>query len=180
MRFIRYATHACGLAGICGLLAVTALPAQAQSQNLPSSPRTVFKCESDGQTVYTDQPCLGTQKLETLRLHAVSAPAMREATDARDARGPYRESAGAGWRNPGAAAEGKPAVTYERVTRQLAHTPQAECPHLSQRIALVEAEEQNASSRTIQAIQERLSIQRKRYRELGCASVWSADILARG
>ena len=159
-------------------MAVAVLPASAQGQSLPSSPRTVFKCESGGQTVYTDQPCLDGQKIDALRLHSVNAPG-REATEISAAREPYRESAIAGWKQPGTA-EGKPAVTYERVWRQLAHTPQAECPHLSQRMALVEAEEQIASSRTIQAIQERLSVQRKRYRELNCASVWSSDALARG
>ena len=145
-----------GLAALCALAAAAAVALPAASQTLPPSPRMVFKCEQAGQVIYTDQPCSGAQKSELLRVHAAPPP------DAGIQ--PYPPVA--------ALLDPRPAALTERPPK-VAGTPRAECPHLAQRIALVEAEEQRATSQNIRMIQERLAVQRNRYNELGCSPYWT-------
>jgi hypothetical protein len=140
---------------------MASIASQAMGQTLPSSPHTVFKCEQGGQVVYTDQPCAGAERSELLKVRAE-----------RPADGALPHAAREGGPAP-AATEPPPAVVTERPPK-VAKTPRAECPHLAQRIALVEAEEQRATSHSIRMIQERLSVQRKRYSELGCSPFWVA------
>ena len=145
---------------------LTALSLPATSQGLPQSPRTVFKCENGGETVYTDKACPGAQRAELLRVRAspASSPDPHPGSysgAALDAQAPAAQAPAA--EMAAGAAEPLP---------RLAGTPQAECPHLGQRIALVEAEERTASSQTMPLIQERLVVQRKRYSELGCSPYW--------
>lgn len=146
-----------GLAAWCALAAAAAVALPAASQTLPLSPRMVFKCEQAGQVVYTDQPCSGTQKSELLRVHAAPLPEAGVL--------PYSAASVAAPLDP------QQTALTERPPK-VAGTPRAECPHLAQRIALVEAEEQRATSQNIRLIQERLAVQRNRYNELGCSPYW--------
>jgi hypothetical protein len=143
-----------GLAALCALAAAAAVALPAASQTLPPSPRMVFKCEQAGRVVYTDQPCSGAQKSELLRVHA-----------------PPPEAGVQLYSSVAAPVDSQQMALTERPPR-VAGTPRAECPHLAQRIALVEAEEQRATSQNIRMIQERLGVQRNRYNELGCSPYW--------
>ncbi|MCC6533358.1 MAG: hypothetical protein IT531_12465 [Burkholderiales bacterium] len=142
-------------------------PIAASAQDLQPRSRTVFKCETDSATLYTDAPCAGSGKTDTVRLHfaaAAQSDRIEPELQANTPRDAHAEAA------PGAGAL-EPRLRAQQRIASLAHTPQAECPHLSQRMALVEAEERTATSFTIRAIQDRLTVQRNRFRELGCEQV---------
>jgi hypothetical protein len=147
-----------GLGALFVAAAAASLALPAPAQTLPPSPHLVYKCEQGGQIVYTDQPCSGAEKSELLKVRA--APP----SDAQVAPGGHRDAGAVPADNP---------TALERPPK-VARTPRAECPHLAQRIALVEAEEQRATSQNIRMIQERLAVQRNRYNELGCSAFWMA------
>jgi hypothetical protein len=156
-------------AGALFALAAASLALPAASQTLPPPPHQVYKCEQDGQIAYTDHPCAGAEKAELLKVRAAppAPPSPTAAPTARDGQAP------GGFRDAGTGPTDSLAALPERPPR-VARTPQAECPHLAQRIALVEAEEQHATSQNIRMIQERLAVQRNRYSELGCSAFWIA------
>jgi hypothetical protein len=129
-------------------------PATAQ-EPVPHPERTastVFRCETLGQITYSDQPCAGAQRVDALRLPGANRVAMAESTHA-------TTPAAAGW-------------GYGSGANRSSHarTDDPECPHLAQRMARVEAEEQRATAATIGLIQQRLAVQRERFRELACAT----------
>lgn len=48
---------------------ILALPGHAQ---LPAPSRTIYKCEANGKIAYTDQPCLGAQRLDVVPTRGVN------------------------------------------------------------------------------------------------------------
>jgi hypothetical protein len=46
------------------MLLATAASAVSFAQTLPTPSRTVFKCNVNGKTTYSDSPCLGAERLE--------------------------------------------------------------------------------------------------------------------
>jgi hypothetical protein len=152
-------------AGALFALAAASLALPAASQTLPPPPHQVYKCEQDGQIAYTDHPCAGAEKAELLKVRAAppAPPSPTAAPTARDGQAP------GGFRDAGTGPTDSLAALPERPPR-VARTPQAECPHLAQRMALVAAEEQAANAHDIGLIQERLAVQRHWYQQLGCAA----------
>ena len=60
------------------LLAVLlASPIAGFAQPAPPVTRTAFKCKVDGKIVYSDEPCLGGQRIEVEPTHALDAPPRR-------------------------------------------------------------------------------------------------------
>lgn len=55
MRYALTAIALCLATSICSWTA---------AQSLPKPGRTVFKCEADGKVVYSDEPCLGAQRVD--------------------------------------------------------------------------------------------------------------------
>lgn len=146
------------IAALCIAAGTLLLPIQAASQ-APGA-RTIFRCESAGHISYTDAPCPDADKVDPVRLRGMNPSAAPD----RMAYAPS-DGTGATWRPP---AVEQPDAIGPRAAR-FAPGANAECPHLAQRMALVEAEEQVANAHNIGLIQERLAVQRHWYRQLGCA-----------
>lgn len=106
---------------------------------------TVFRCEANGRITYSDQACPHAQKMHALRLPGVARVAAADSDT-------WRSYAVAGYGNG----------------YRLGRSVDPECPHLAQRMGWVEAEEQRATADTIGLIQQRLAVQRSRFRELAC------------
>ncbi|MPZ44814.1 MAG: DUF4124 domain-containing protein [Betaproteobacteria bacterium] len=150
-----------GFAGLCIALGALLLPTHAASQ-APSG-RTIFRCETAGQISYTDAPCPDAEKVDAIRLPGVNRPA---APDRMAYHAPSDDGSGATWRP---SAVKRPDGLAPRAARFAAGV-NAECPHLAQRMALMEAEELVANGHNVGVIQERLAVQRHWYRQLGCAT----------
>ena len=54
------------------VLATSFMASLAWSQKLPPPSRTVYKCESNGKTVYSDSPCLGATRVDVEPTRGVS------------------------------------------------------------------------------------------------------------
>jgi hypothetical protein len=147
------------LLGLGTAVGVLPLPVAAQSQ-APGG-RTVFKCEAGGRITYTDAPCPGADKVGALRLHGVNRPIPDRVA---------HTAAADTLTGVSGVPSGTSAVRNGFVSRTFRFPPSAnpECPHLAQRMARVEAEEQVATSQTIGMIQERLAVQRHWFEQLGC------------
>lgn len=160
---LRRAHRAIVLAGSVATGVALVLPLDAASQS--SAGATVFKCETAGRVIYTDTPCADAHKVDALRIQGGAAPAPgaeRTPNRAGDAR------VQSGSMDPWRRVASQPPYAMTRASYGTSVNP--ECPHLAQRMARVEAEEQTATSRTIGLIQERLAVQRHWYRQLGCAA----------
>jgi hypothetical protein len=151
-----------GLAGFCAVVGVSILPTEAASQN--PDRRTVFRCESAGRISYSDAPCPEAEKVDSIRLHGVNPPRAPDRVAYR-APGERAHDGTVGTWQPSTAKQS--AGIGPRIARFLPGA-NPECPHLAQRMALVEAEERAATAHTIATIQERLAVQRHWYWQLGC------------
>jgi len=126
--------------------------------------RQVVKCEIAGETVYTDLSCA-----EAHRIAVELSPDYRARQSLRR-EASAEASAASGPANPGepsTAAHHVIALSLPSISPALGRN--AECPHLEQRMALVEAEGRIATaSDALQHIEQRLAVQRSWHRELGC------------
>jgi hypothetical protein len=160
---LRRVHRAIVLAGGVATGVALVLPLDAASQSPAGT--TVFKCETAGQVIYTDTPCTDAHKVDALRIHggAATAPSAERLPDRA---GAARMQSGSidPWRRVASQ------TPYAMTRASYGKGVNPECPHLAQRMARVEAEEQTATSRTIGLIQERLAVQRHWYRQLGCAA----------
>ena len=158
MHRVRTRRHLLPLGAIAAAVSAIALPAYAVGS---SQPGTVFRCEVEGRVLYTDSPCPRAERVDTIRVPGPRLHSPRLHSP---------QAVTASWE----AAESPLRVTDARSygwdprTHRFAQPEKAECPHLAQRMALVEAEERTATAASIGLIQERLSVQRQRFRELGC------------
>ena len=144
-----------GLASFGLVLGALILPTEAASQK--PDRRTVFRCETAGHISYSDAPCPDAEKINPIRLRGVNPPTAPN-------RMAYRAP---GHRPP---SDSVPSYAVERHTARFEPGVNPECPHLAQRMALVEAEERSATAHTIATLQERLAVQRHWYKQLGCAA----------
>lgn len=137
-----------GLAGFAALITAAPVPdAGAQSGS-----RSIFKCETAGRVTYTDAPCSDAARVDELPIR--STPPHTRGHVAYGAGFPL--DSGARWHADSRAA------SFRRDANP-------ECPHLAQRMALVEREERTANT------EERLAVQRHWYRQLGCAGAPDAE-----
>ena len=137
------------------LAALAIAPTPVQSQE-PARGRAIVKCVIAGETVYTDLSCS-----EAARIARELSPGDSAADSAPDPS------------EPAPASPSAEAPTYYAVVLDLPNTPaygrNPECPHLEQRMALVEAEgKATAGSEALSRIEERLAVQRSWHRQLGC------------
>ena len=144
MFILRPVTTLCILAA-AGLLGIGA--------DATAAGRPILKCVIDGDVVYTDLPCRDAQRI-TYEL----SPRAREREAAPTGQLVYPVHSAEGYRSSASA---------RYVGLNTGRNP--ECPHLEQRMGLAQAEESAAvSHKSLQMAQERLTVQRKWHRELGC------------
>lgn len=138
----------------------------AHSETLPAPTRTIYKCKIGGTIAYTDEPCLGAQRLDaepTRGVDKLSGRTMRGADVSREKR---RELLAEAIRP----LSGMNSQQYETaVRRQNLDLPTTtECKSLDQAIVRTENAERTAKANILPVVQHELLVQRKRYKELRC------------
>jgi len=148
---------------VASLLLLT-LPGYAQ---LPAPSRTIYKCEVNGKISYTDQPCLGAQRLDVMPTRGVNKLSGQVRTGADVAR-EHRQENFARALKPLSGMNEQQFSTHARRHR-LDGGAQRECGALETSILDNEQLEQRGGAPGMKASlqQETLDL-RQRYRKLGC------------
>lgn len=133
---------------------------------LPAPARTIYKCQVKQKIVYSDEPCLGAQRLEAVPTRGVNrlSGSVRTGEDVR--REHYTEQLAQAWRP----LSGKTTAEYERAGRRsrLSAESQQECRHLESAILQFEQAEKQSRAPDLQLVQQELFDLRKRYKTLRC------------
>ncbi len=151
---------------IAAAILANLLPVLAPAQGLPPPSRTMYKCKVNGTTTYSDAPCLGATRLEVEPTRGVSALSGRERIGRDIAQERYHEAVAQAWR-PITGMDAKQYATFSR-RAQLAPAARIECRELDQSMQDAEHEEQGAAGIQLPAVQERLFLLRRRFRDLRC------------
>ena len=136
----------------------------AQSQ-LPAPTRTIYKCQINGKASYSDEPCVGAQRLDIVPTRGMDRLSGSAKTGKDVAREIHSEQFAQALRP----LSGMSAAEFATATRrnQLGAAAQRECRQLDTSILSSE----RAELRTRQAepaMQQDLFVLRKRYKTLGC------------
>ena len=146
-------------------LAFVVPQAVAQSTGGGSS-RLVYKCQVAGKVVYTDEPCLGAERVNVQPTRGLNKSTGRELTgdDVRREKG--REQLSEAIRP----ITGMNSTQYEtaRTRFQLSAASKAECAALDNSLPKEEAAERSATPAQKATAQGSLLASRKRFRELRC------------
>jgi hypothetical protein len=150
------------------LLCLTAVIAcaSANAQQLPTSSRTVFKCNVNGSTVYSDTPCLGAQKIDVEPSRGADSLSGRKKVGSDISRERNHEMIVEAVR-PITGMNVKEIDTFGR-RMNLRPEAQRECKSLDNDIPAAERDEANATPEIRSGIQARLLTLRQRYRDLRC------------
>ena len=148
---------------VCAVLGVST---RALAQKLPPPSRTVFKCEVNGKTVYSDAPCLGATRVDVESTRGMNKHSGRERIGADVRRERQREQFAEAVK-PITGMDAKQLAIYQR-RMKLAPQAQRECGKLDKDVSVAEAVEVQSSERTLPEVQRRLFGLRKRQAELGC------------
>lgn len=134
-------------------------------QHLPPASRTVYKCESGGRVVYSDEPCSAAKKLEIEPTRGLTTTGKERAgADVRNE--VFREQLGEAVRP----ITGMNSKQYDVATKRvkLSAEAQRECRALDLSMPRAEAVERQAKGVELAESQRELLRQRKRFRELRC------------
>jgi hypothetical protein len=146
------------------VLSTTAILAQGVS--LPPPSRTVYKCVVNKKTVYTDEPCIGAEKVDVEPTRGLNKSTGRELTGSDVARERRNEFVAESLKP----LTGMNAQQFEQAKHRtkLSAEAKSECAALDQRIAQQEAEDRTSVGDAKTNVQRGLFASRKRFRELGC------------
>jgi hypothetical protein len=134
--------------------------------SLPAPSRSIFKCQVNGKISYSDEPCVGAQRLDATPVSGVTHLSGSSKIGKDVANEIYIEQHAKVFRP----LTGMSAIELTTATRrnQLIPTDRRECYQLEPIILALEHAERRATAATIQSIQQDLFVRRKRYKELGC------------
>jgi hypothetical protein len=133
---------------------------------LPAPSRTIYKCQVQGRISYSDEPCLGAQRLNitlTRGVDRLSGPVRTGKDVAQEIRS--EQFAKAAQPLTGMSAS-EFATTVRR--NRLSGAAKSECRQLESSIIALEQTEQHTPAAMIAAPQQELYLLRKRYKALGC------------
>ncbi len=149
---------------VLALLAVAAQSAQAQP--LPPASRTVYKCEVKGKVVYSDDPCVGAQKLEVEPTRGIDKSAGPRRVGADVQREQHHEAIAEAWRP----LTGMDAKQLDVAGRRMKLAPEArrQCSDLDRAVPAMESRERLAKPNERETVQKQLHELRVRARELRC------------
>ena len=142
------------------------VPAVAWAQSLPPTASNVYKCVSQGRTVYSDAPCLGAARVDVTPTRGVNKTTGRLRVG-KDVRDELRSEALARALQP---LTSQDAVQWKKTNRRagLAVADRTRCEALDRRIAAAEAAEAKASARRLPAAQRKLLALRTTFFDLRC------------
>lgn len=148
------------------LLLVLFAPPVALSQSLPPPSRTVYKCEIKGKVTYSDEPCLGAQRIEVEPTRGLSKSSGRERVGADVQREHWRETLAEGVRP----LTGMDAKHFDQAGRRTRLTPEVQrsCATLDREVPALEEREARATGEVRASVQRQLLASRQRFRELRC------------
>jgi len=138
----------------------------AQATKLPPPARTVYKCVINGKTTFSDEPCLGAEKINVEPTRGIdkSTGTSRKGADV------HREEFKEAIAEAVKPLTGMNARELDATHRRLMLEPAArlECAQLDRHIAGGESDERAATQTQRSAVQQQLLIDRQRHRKLGC------------
>ncbi len=147
-------------------LFVVGSAASAQSSGLPSPSRSMYKCTMDNIVTYTDEPCLGAQRLDVIPTRGLNKYSGKERTGTDVANERRREMFAEAIKPLTGMNPQQFAVQTQRYN--LSASAKAECAQLDVRTVKSEADERNANTTTKPAIERALLAQRKKFKDLRC------------
>lgn len=133
---------------------------------LPATSRTVFKCVVNGQVTYSDDPCLGAEKLEIEPTRGLDQWSGKKKVGS-DIQREYRREGVAEALRPLTGMTAKQLEKHQQRT-QLPAPAQLECRELDAQIPTAEQAEQRASPADRATRKKQLYELRVRYRALRC------------
>lgn len=141
-----------------------ALPSQAQ---LPAPGRTIYKCDVGGKIAYTDEPCLGAQRLDIVPTRGLDKLSGQVRTGADVAREQRQENLARAIKPLSGMNEQQFATHVRR--HRLEAGAQRECRTLEAALVDNERREREGGAReAMVSLQHETLALRKRYRKLGC------------
>ena len=147
-------------------LALAAITAPLLGQSLPQPSRSMYKCTVGKKVTYTDEPCLGAERIDVEPTRGVN----RLSGTARVGRDVANEQRREMWAEALRPLTGLDAKEYAIQARRsgLGSAQHAECARLDLATAQREAAERGADLSARPAIQRDLLALRKRFKELRC------------
>lgn len=163
------ASHSIRLARYASLAAIVlagAASSTAAQEPLPAPNRTIYKCQSHGKTSYSDEPCLGAQRLDATPTRGVDRLSGKSRIG-NDVAAEIRSEQFAQALRP---LSGMTSSEFATATRRqrLSADAQRECRVLESAILESEQVERRARAAMMESIQQDLFILRQRYRKQGC------------
>jgi hypothetical protein len=146
--------------------ACTFVPTQASTQTLPSTSRTVFKCEVAGKNFYSDSPCLGAKTIHVEPTRGLNKSSGREVIGS-DVRHDQHRKIMAEAIRPLTGMNAKQLDIQGRRMKLPAQS-QRECQWLDAEIPAMERREKNTPPASLAEIQVQLFRMRHSFREQGC------------
>jgi hypothetical protein len=156
----------CKLRSAPAVLGMSLLVASSALAQLPAPTRTVYKCQIEGKLRYSDEPCVGAQRIDVTPTRGVD----RLSGTSRIGNDVAREIRSEQLAKALAPLSGMNAAEFATTSRrsQLSAAAQSECRQLEPAILASEKEERSAAGANVQSTQQELFILRKRYKTLGC------------
>lgn len=138
----------------------------ASAQSLPPPSRTVFKCDSDGKTYYSDSPCLGAKRIDVEPTRGLNKTTGGEKVGRDVSREIQREQIATAVK-PIIGLDPKGFEVFGR--RQKLNTDsQRRCQSLDMALPNLERQEAQAPSSARHQLQAEFLNMRAEYRRLGC------------
>lgn len=144
----------------------TFMPTKASTQTLPSTSRTVFKCEVAGKSYYSDSPCLGATTINVEPTRGLNKSSGREVIGSDVRHEQHREIVADAIR-PLTGMNAKQLDLQGRRMKLPAQS-QRECQRLDTEIPMLERREKNTPPASLAEIQVQLFRMRHSFREQGC------------
>lgn len=136
------------------------------SQQLPATSRTVYKCEVKGEVSYSDEPCIGAQRIDVEPTRGLNKLSGTERVGADVRREQHREALAEAVRP----ITGMDSKQFDQAGRRTRLAPEAQraCTALDREIPALEQREDRTVGDDRVAVQKQLFASRKRFRELRC------------
>jgi hypothetical protein len=150
--------------GLALTLAVSAV--LAQTQKLPPTSRTVYKCEVDKKVVYSDEPCLGAKRIDVEPTRGMDQASGKRRIGSDVQRETTREAYAEGLK-PLTGMDAK-ALQVNGRRQKMSASAQTECLALDDQVPEAELREKAVKGSELGAVQQELLTMRKRQRKLGC------------
>jgi hypothetical protein len=148
---------------LISLLAAAGVPAQSQ---LPAPSRTIYKCKVQGRVSYSDEPCVGAERLDATPARGVDRLSGSSRTG-KDVAAEIRvEQIATAVRLLSGMSNAQFATAVRR--QNLEPAVQRECRQLEPVILGLEQSEKQADAVAVKEVQQELFVLRKRYKSLAC------------